>query len=242
MPSLPINEYALLMGALLLAALIAVGYPLLESTLAGLLVGVVMGGGELFWKRLESRRKAHAIREGLASALMDLEILLSLQWPFERALSECLLADPKNAFWKWLATEWKSNGNEFFPDVVARLVLKTNDGLVIQALDQLEIAYRSTKRTSTGFGLHPYAVFLLEKQRVARKAAGKKMALVSVLFVMTGSVIPGLLQSFLLVGSAFLDFSVSPEMIFFGLVVGIPALNGLLLLVAVDGQYHTEGI
>lgn len=241
MISLASSKKALVVGGLASALAFAMGFPAVSSMIGGLLFFVFVFGGLLFWNRLKRRQKSSAIREGLIAAFMDLEIVLSLQWPFEQALLECYQSDPKNAFWRWLFDEWNPRSGEFFPEVIARLAIQTRDPFLIQALDQLELAYQSTKQSKTGFGLNAYALFLLDRARVDRKARGKKMAMVSVLFVLTGSVIPGLLQSFLLVGSAFLDLAVEPEVIFLSLVVGIPILNLFLLVLAIDQSFSQEG-
>jgi accessory gene regulator protein AgrB len=81
-------------------------------------------------------------------------------------------------------------------------------------------------------GLKKLAQELLLKQRIESKEFSGKMVVYSLVFIAVSAIVPAMFQSFVLIGSYFMNISFTPVQIFFISVALFPMLDlGVLILI-----------
>lgn len=202
----------------------------------GFMIGAVGSGLYVFVQKKMKQQSATMdvwqLERDLPYALLELDVLLSLHWPFEQAVSECMEQNPTNFFWKKVQSCWgKSSGATIHAlQALEQEVMLTNSVLLSQAVSHLQFIYLQAGKKTSELGLKAMASHALHQQRLNQQAFSKKLSFYAVIFVAVSTIVPTLLQSFLLMGNIFLDFSIEPHVILLLLVGLIPLLNAGLLL------------
>ncbi|MDD3159817.1 MAG: hypothetical protein PHQ98_02525 [Candidatus ainarchaeum sp.] len=72
---------------------------------------------------------------------------------------------------------------------------------------------------------------LLMKQRIESKEFSGKMMVYSLVFIALSAIVPSMFQSFIIIGSYFMEISLSALQIFLIIVIGFPLIDLMILLV-----------
>ncbi|GEM_PF-4964429 len=98
-----------------------------------------------------------------------------------------------------------------------------------RACDELARTYY----TGTSENLAALAKNISRERQNKVKEYNSKMIMYSLFFVVSAAVLPAMFESFLIIGSSFMDISISPEQAFLITVVGFPALSAFSVLLAI---------
>ena len=180
---------------------------------------------------LAQRKRAEEVEKDLPFALMHLRTRLSLGEQFENAL-KAVADSTSGELGLELEKAWDEiqgkgaaveeallHSIERMPSLQYRRACSQLAGLHEQGFSRSEL--QSLK------SLHRE---LLAEQRAKLKEFSGKMAVFSLLFVAFSTVLPALFLAFILIGSMFLDLSVSPTTAFMLVIIVFPALDIAVLL------------
>jgi Flp pilus assembly protein TadB len=106
-----------------------------------------------------------------------------------------------------------------------------------RALSQLAAAYEQGSR---GEPLKRIADDLISQQLGREKEMSSKLSLASILFISAACIVPALLLAYLVVGSSFLSFSISPLQVWLLFLVGFPLMD--LAIIGYARLSFTPGI
>lgn len=174
-----------------------------------------------------ARKKAEDLEAELATVLR----LVAVQLPFagfETAVQNAVelgVPRPHPALCAWA----KAVGiGENVAASLQRLSRHSSSLWVKKAAMQVFFAYRQGRGETLWAVADELAARHAEKQR----GFAAKTVFLSAWFVVLGSLVPMMLAAYVLVGSAFLSFSFSPELVWAGFALGLPLLLGLVVVYA----------
>ena len=187
-----------------------IGQPLLNSLLMGVVGSAACVGLKKKMKQQQKLRLVQQLEHDLPYALLELDVLLSLHWPFEQAIKTCIEQNPTNSFWEKMKPYFarEKNGTSHALTALEHEVVETNSVLLSQAVGHLQFIYQQAGQKSSDLGLKALATHALHQQRLNQQAFSKQLSFLAIIFVASSTIIPTLLQSFLLLGNLFLEISI----------------------------------
>ncbi|MBI4360787.1 hypothetical protein HY572_03365 [Candidatus Micrarchaeota archaeon] len=209
------------------ALLVGVGSAMFFQELAAGVSGVIC-----FWvlqalPAVFAQKRADDLEADLSVALR----LMAVQLPFsgfECAVENAVKTGLPNCHPALLAWARAVESGESVSTSLRRLSSQTNSLWVRKAAMQILFSYRQ----GSGAPLLALADELSARHVEKRRLFASKTVFLSAWFVVLGSLVPMMLAAYVLVGSAFLSFSFSPEFVLAGFALGLPLVLGLVVFYA----------
>jgi flagellar protein FlaJ len=175
--------------------------------------------------------KAGAIERDLPFVLLAMSVELNTGIPFNKSLHNAAMARYGEASRELLRVEDEVVlRSASVSDALRGMSERVESRMVRRAVVQLVNAYEQGNTRNAGEALRRIALEMLSFQRSEQKAFSSKMAVFSLLFVAVSAIVPALFESFVLVGSLFLEMDFSAVQVLLIMVVGFPLLDvGVLL-------------
>ena len=197
---------------------------IVASFLLAALTGISALGISLYLPAIKKKRHAAIVESQLPFALMNIAVEMQLGIRFEEILKH--------------ASQHKGELGKEFGKILREV--KEQGASVQQALmhfseriDSLEVkraialfvsVYEQGQKASSE-SIKMLARELLAKQRAVAKEFSGKLVVYSLLFVAISAIVPALFQSFAIVGSMVLHFTLTAQQIFLIIVIGFPAID-----------------
>ncbi|MFH0714555.1 MAG: type II secretion system F family protein [Candidatus Diapherotrites archaeon] len=178
---------------------------------------------------IEERKRREELEGELPFALLSLAVQLEFGNAFEKALEN--VSKEKHglvskAFGEILE---EAKRGKSIPKAIAVQAEQWKSRLARRAFLNVKSSYESGNREGGGNALKALAKEMLERQHAQSKQFSGKMVLLALLFVTISAIVPALFLSFLVVGSQFLDVSISPTQALVAVCVGFPLLDVAML-------------
>lgn len=186
----------------------------------------------MFQKLIEKwkQNKTNALFEkDFPFALMALSVELNLEIPFEKALEDIALQN-YGLVSKELGIVCREirEGGSSVQESLLHLSERISSQNVKRAMVQLVNVYEHGAEEG-GAALQRLAGEFLAKQRSQAKEFSGKIVIYSLVFIAFSAIIPAFFQAFVLIGSQFLELSLTPFQVMAIIILGFPALNAGML-------------
>lgn len=173
-------------------------------------------------------RRAGAIERDLPLALRSIAAELSLGAPFEVCLEDAAKAD-----YGALSAELRTAVRDVrsgmpVPQALSLLSGRAGSEQLDRAAAHLINCYSTGAGTDT---LKRVADGIVAEQRAKTKEYNGKFAMYSLFFISASAVVPAVFQALVIVGSSFLDMSITPLQAALVPALGFPALSAAILVV-----------
>lgn len=201
------------------------------SLALGLLVGIMAFVFLLFEPMRKRKLRSEQIQADLPFVLMAISVELALNWPFEKILlhaGQSGFGKASEMFAKAYREIHEKGASVHEALHAAADTLESGDSK--RGLLQVLLAYEQGPGQNRGENVRRIAKELLAKQRIASKAFSGKIALFSLVFIAVSAIVPAIFQAIVIVGSSFLDFSITPLQALLIIAVGFPLLDLAVLL------------
>ncbi|MBI4044785.1 MAG: type II secretion system F family protein [Candidatus Diapherotrites archaeon] len=206
----------------------------LDDIVAGLIVAglffAVILVFLLYRPRQKKKQKAMEIEKDLPFFLMSLGVQLNVGVPLKNALEKGAEKE-RNALGKELRSAMKKidSGGVSLPAALLSLGKKTDSLMLKRALSQVAGIYRQGKQAQTET-LRSLAREQLSIQKAQGREFNGKIAFYSLLFIAVSTVFPSLFQTFVMVGSGFMDLDFTALEVIFIVTVLFPLFDIAVLL------------
>lgn len=172
-------------------------------------------------------RRAGSLERDLPQALRSIAAELSLGAPFESCIEDAAKADYGALSEELRAVVRDVRSGTPVPQALSMLSRRSASEQLDRAVAHLISCY------STGAGadtLKRVADGLVAEQRAKIKEYNGKFAMYSLFFISASAVVPAVFQALVIVGSSFLDMSITPLQATLIPALGFPALSAAILL------------
>lgn len=183
------------------------------------------------WPHWQKRMEIEKAEAELPFVLLRMSIELALHRSFEKALESASQSEFVHAGkeFETVVREIRWNGASI-PEALRHLLQRLQGKEAKRAIAQVVLAYEQGTRQKKSRQVKRMASELLARQRIEAKAFGGKVALFSLLFIVVSAIIPAFFQSFVLIGSSFLEMDFSAAQVFWIIALGFPALDLAVLV------------
>ncbi|MBI5553515.1 MAG: type II secretion system F family protein [Candidatus Diapherotrites archaeon] len=193
-------------------------------------IGVMGWMGPGAWKKISEQRNAARLEAQLPFFLLALSYELQAQTPFEQALRNAHRHSGKNLRQELetVLTEIHHKGTpptQALQGWAARIPSRA----LKRSMAQLANLYRHGTKTRNATPLRRMAQELLFLQQNQCREFGQKMALYALMFIAVSAILPALFQSFVTIGSAFMELDFTPAHMLFMAAIGFPLLDILMM-------------
>ncbi len=201
---------------------------LLLSLLLAIFLGIAVLGLLLYMPAMQRKRHAALVESQLPFALTNIAVELNLGLRFEEILGHA--AGQEGAIGKefgkvlWEIKEQGASVQEALMHFSERI-----DSLEVKRAIALFVSVYEQGQKRSGEAVKMLARELLAKQRAEAKEFSGKLVVYSLLFVAISAVVPALFQSFVIVGSMVLHFTLTVQQIVLIIVAGFPAIDVMAL-------------
>ncbi|HLC78907.1 MAG TPA: type II secretion system F family protein [archaeon] len=176
-------------------------------------------------------KSARRIEKHLPFALMQLSVLLNCSVPMDRALfalsnssygefskklNEALIRCQKSAI--------------SLPNALMDVANSTRSPQFRRAISQIISVYEHGYGKSPGMDIRQMALESLLLQKAAMREFSSKLVMLSVVFIAISAIVPALFQSFVLVGSTFMEIPFDSFQLLLIVCILFPLLDCLILL------------
>ncbi len=184
------------------------------------------------YPKKKAQRIAAAIDKELPSFLRSVQLNLRAGMPFERAVSQYSETFPliHNEMKRFKKTANKSKSIE---DIFSQISLSTASTELKRALSYLSDYYKK------GTGEEHMRALSLEaskKLSIKLEKYTSKVALYMLMLVMVSAILPAMIQAFLIIGSLFMDISVSPSLFLILGAVVFPLLDIVVIMLIIGAK------
>lgn len=196
-------------------------------------IGIITGtlfflglfGFLLYLPRMKKKQRAQEIEKDLPFFLMSLSVQLNVGVPLKNALQNAAQKE-KNLLGKELETALKKidSGGLSLPQALLSINSKNASPMLLRSLSQINGIYVQGKNAQTQ-AIRNLAKEQLSIQKSQSREFNGKIAFYSLLFIAASTVFPTLFQSFVLVGSGFMDISFTPLQVLLIVVIFFPLLD-----------------
>lgn len=208
-----------------------------EQVVLGLAFGGVCFAGAMVLPRaiagLEKSKKQRRLERELPFALLSMSTELSIGVQFERALEHCSRESGSLAFeLRKALAEVRMKGSSI-QEALFALSERSNSVAFKRSIAHLVGVYeQGGNKKTVAESLRRIALEQLNSQRIEAKAFSQKLVVFSLMFIAVSAIIPALFQAFVVVGSAFLEVSLTPMQAFLIPTVLFPSIDlGILAYV-----------
>lgn len=173
-----------------------------------------------------ARNRALAIETDLPVQLRSISTELAIGVPFDKALES--------------VSQWGGESSEVFSSIISNIQNgmspadafdkarnSVDSRMLDKALSHLMFLYRYGYEES---GLSKLVDEISAEHRSRMKEYASRSSVMGVILIALSSVVPALATTYILVGSSFMDISLTKDMIYFIYVIALPALILLMLL------------
>jgi len=202
-------------------------------------LAVFAAGAFAFWLLTSGKRKAakkaRILEKSLPFALLSISSELGYNSDFEKVLENAARQNHglfSDGLKKALA-EVKQSGASV-QEALLHFSESYSSTQLKRSISQLIAAFEQGNRKASAENLKKLALELLARQRIESKEFNSKLALFSLIFITISAVIPALFQSFVIVGSAFLDLEFSPLQVLLIGAVAFPVLDAFVILLVLE--------
>lgn len=185
-----------------------------QDILFGIIVGAISFAGVLFFllysPRQKKKQKAQEMEKDLPFFLMALGVQLKVGVPLKNAI-ENISEKEKNALGRELRKALKKidSSGVSLPEALFSISHKTDSSMLRRSLSQINGIYLQGKQMQTE-PLRSLAKEQLSIQKAQSREFNGKIAFYSLLFIAVSTVFPALFQSFVMVGSGFMEINFTP--------------------------------
>lgn len=209
---------------------------LAESLLLGILAlacgFAVCFAGMIFKVKVKKRKIAELVEKELPFALMSMSVELNLNTSFEKVLENAAREDYgllSKEFEKVLE-EVRQNDSSI-QEALFHFSERIDSRIVKRSIAQLIAVYeKGGKQGNAGFALKKLAEEQLLKQQASAREFSGKLVVFSLLFIAVSAIIPALFQSFIVVGSLFLELDFTALQVLLITIIGFPAIDLAVLV------------
>lgn len=204
-----------------------------QDIFSGLIIAAVFFAGILFFllysPRQNKKQKAMEMEKDLPFFLMSLGVQLNAGVPLKNALEKSAEKE-RNALGKELRSAIKKidSGGISLPQALLSISQKTDSFMLKRSLSQIAGIYRQGKPAQAET-LRSLAMEQLSIQKAQSREFNGKIAFYSLLFIAVSTVFPALFQSFVMVGSGFMDISFTPLQVILIVAAIFPLLDVAVL-------------
>src|SRR3989344_7770363 len=181
-----------------------------------------------FFNRFAQTRKAAEMERDLPLLLRSIAVDLHFKTPFETALENV------SHGYGALSEEFKKISSDVrlglsVPEALRRFAQRSSSIGVKRAVAQLVFSYEHGFASE---GLRKLADELIQQQRIKSREFAAKQAFFGLLFIAASTIVPALFSAYVMVGSAFLDFTffATDIVVFFAFVFPLADVAILLYL------------
>lgn len=208
-----------------------------EELMAGaaccLLVFAASVSAFLYYPKMRMRRRGEMIEKDLPFALMAMSVELNMGIPFERVIENAAKENyglVSLEFGK-MAAEIRERGASIQEGLFG--MSERVDSLMLKrCVSQLVGIYEHGGSGNGGEAIRRLAVEQLAKQRAVSKEFSGKLVVFSLMFIAVSAIVPALFQSFVVIGSMFMEMDFTPLQVLLIAVVGFPLVDlGVLLYI-----------
>ncbi|MCD6434074.1 MAG: type II secretion system F family protein [Candidatus Diapherotrites archaeon] len=209
-------------------------FGILLEPLIGLVYAIIVGVVFLFAKIASEKRKTSEanmeIEYYLPFALNQIAIELSLGSRFEDVIKSVA-----NSGYGILSDEFKKAQKELelgatLQEALFGIAENYRSLELKRAIMQLIAIYEQGRERKNYESLKKLSEDMIAKQQIKAKELSNKVVLFSLAFIALSALIPAMFQAYLIIGSFFMEITISKQQIFLIITVFFPALDAVLLL------------
>ncbi len=207
-----------------------------ESLLFGIVAGIIFFAAKMYYPTMKKKQLAALVEKDLPFALLSMSVELNLNVPFEKAMEG--IADGKygmasNEF-EAACEEIQSKGASV-QESLLHLSERIDSLQVKRCVSQMVSIYEQGGRKNKGLPVKRLAKEILSKQRAESKEFSGKLVVFSLMFIAVSAIVPALFQSYIIVGSMFLETNITAPQVLLIVALGFPLLD-LAILAYIKGK------
>lgn len=177
--------------------------------------------------------KNEKIEKELPLALRMISTELSIGIPLDECLKHlCDGFGELSKEFQTLTREIDNGGN--FKEVLHKWGYSKHSKDIEMVVNQLISNYENKEDPTS---IERLSSELMAKRKLKLKERSRKIVVYSIIFITISAVLPALFQTFVVVGTTFMDFTISPEQAFIIPVIVFPVLDLIVLLLAIRGGF-----
>ncbi len=204
---------------------------IIKSFFFGTIIGLCFFAAKLYYPLLQKKNFAALVERDLPFALLAMSVELNLNVPFEKAMKNIAGENYGAA-----SREFEATCNEIslrgasVQDALLHFSERVDSLQVKRCVSQLVSICDQGGRKNRGLPIKKLAKEMLAKQRAESKEFSGKLVVFSLLFIAVSAIVPALFQSFVTVGSMFLEVKFSALQVLVITTIGFPLLDLAILL------------
>lgn len=198
--------------------------------LYSIIVFVLAFGLFLYLPKMRKMQEAALIEKDMPFALLSISVELNMNVQFEKAFEN---ASREN--YSMLSRELKrvmhevKAGGLSMQEALFNFAKRVDSLSVKRSVAQLVNAYEQGGRRKAGEPIKRLAYEQLARQRAMAKEFSGKLVVFSLMFIAVSAIVPALFQAFIIVGSMFLEVSLSAVQVVFIVAVLFPVIDIAML-------------
>ena len=202
-----------------------------KSLLYGIVVGIVFFAAKIYYPTIKKKHLAALVEKDLPFALLSMSVELNMNVPFEKAMQG--IAKEKYGMasreFETACNEIKNRGASV-QEALLHLSERIESLQVKRCVSQMVSIYEQGGRKNRGIPIKRLAKEMLAKQRAESKEFAGKLVVFSLMFIAVSAIVPALFQSFIIVGSMFLEMHFTAVQVLLIVAVGFPLLDLAILM------------
>ena len=202
--------------------------PLLQAVALTVLAFAIVFWLARTWPARRARSIGQRIEAVLPAALRSIGVELNVNTPFEAALATIATGEYGELSAEFRKLLAEVDAGTSIPDALARLGQRVDSTALKRVAAQLASAYEGGF-PQPGEALKALAAEQQDLQAAAAKQYSARMAFMGLAFIAVACVVPALFQAYVVVGSAFLAVSFSPQQVLLIYVLLFPLIDAAIL-------------